>query len=286
MDLFRKHQDQQGRGLTYDLWKNFPLMEIMALRDLNVGYGVFPNLASFDSAVDAAAGTVRYGSDGARTYEDADSYIKQLKEVGGGLRIFNTTNNEEAWIQWGGDNGAPFRISDAAGEARELVFEAAIRFNTVADDKGGFFIGLGEEGLAAADTIVDAGTLADKDLIGFFRAEGDGDAIDIVYRKAGQALQTVKADWKTIAADTWYHVGFRYHQKNRTVKFWFGTGDRSTTIMDVDTDNTITAADIAAATFPDAELLAPLAGGKSASADDTYMDVRLLACGQLAPAAD
>ena len=195
MDLLNKHEEQQGNGLSYELWKNFPVVESLALRDLNVGYGVYPDLVSFNTT-----------SGGAATYTDSSSTIAQLTEaqggVGGGIRVFNTADNEEASIQWCGGAGSPFRISNVAGEERELVFECRFRTDVITDAKAGFFIGLAEEGLAAANTITDAGALADKDAIGFHRLEGDGDTLDFVYQKAGQTAQTVKADWKTIAAST------------------------------------------------------------------------------------
>ena len=288
MDLFNFHEDQERRGLSYNLWRNFPVAQVLMLRDLNAGVGVYPNLASFDSSVDAAAATVRYGSDGARIYVDASSTIKQLTKAqggqAGGIRIFNTADNEEAWIQWGGDAGSPFCISDLAAEAAELVFEMAFRTDTITDSKAGFFLGLMEEGCAAANTITDAGALADKDYIGFHRLEGDGDTLELAYKKNGQTAQTVKTDWKTIAVNTWYHVGFRYNPINKTVRAYFGTGDRATR-MRADDTNIITAANIEANTFPDGEGLAPIAGGKNASADDHNLDLRLVACGQRALAA-
>lgn len=285
MDFRNKHENQAGRGLTGELWKGFPSAEIFTFRDRSVGYGVMPELEAFDSAVDAAVATVRYAP-GARIYVDASSTIKQIPDYpGGGIRLFNTADNEECWIQWGGDVGAPFVISDSSG--RDLIAEWAFRLNTITDDKAGFFIGLAEAGLAAADTISDAGAMADKDFIGFLRSEGDGDAIDFVYNKAGAGgMTTVKADWQTIAADTWYHVGLRFSANGRSVVPYFGTGDRSTTKMAADTDNKVSSTDIAAATFPDGEALAPLLGGKNASADDAYMDIRLMGIGQLAAAAD
>ena len=277
MDLLNKHEEQQGNGLSYELWKNFPVVESLALRDLNVGYGVYPDLVSFNTT-----------SGGAATYTDSSSTIAQLTEaqggVGGGIRVFNTADNEEASIQWCGGAGSPFRISNVAGEERELVFECRFRTDVITDAKAGFFIGLAEEGLAAANTITDAGALADKDAIGFHRLEGDGATLDFVYQKAGQTAQTVKADWKTIAASTWYHVGLRYNATNKTVRAYFGTGDR-TTAMRADDTNIVTSANIDAATFPNSEGLAPLVSCKNAHADDHNLDIGLIACGQAAIAA-
>jgi len=292
MDHIHKISDQVGRGLTYNLWKNFPLHEAVLFRDLNVGYGIYPDLVNFDSAVDAAAATVRYAN-GARISVDTSCTIAQLTGAqgghGGGIRLSTTTtDNVEAWIQWGGASGSPFRISNTAGAAKDLVFEFAFRTSTVTDSKAGFFIGLMEEGCAAENTITDAGALADKDYFGIHRLEGDGDAIDIVYKKAGQTAVVHKADWQTIAANTWYHVGFRYDAKSRSITPWFGTGNRSTTPMAADLTNRLVATDISSATdiFPNGEGLAPIIGIKNATNETATLDVRLLCCGQVAIAAD
>jgi hypothetical protein len=205
----------------------------------------------------------------------------------GATRIFATTDNQEAWMQ-GCNGGEPFVISDTAAESRDLVFECCFRAANITVSKGGFFIGLMEGGLAT-DTIADAGTLADKDFIGLFKPEGNTSGVDLVYNKAGAGGVTTHVDdWKTIAALTWYNFGFRYDGRKNVVTFYWGTGDRSTTPMAPDESSTsiVTAADIAAATFPDSEYLAPIAGLKNAHADDYYIDLRLMACAQLAKAAD
>ena len=290
MTVHHKHQDQMGAGLTQDLWKNFPKDEILTFRDLNSGFGVYPNLASFDVAVDAAAATVLYGSDGARGYIDSSSTIAQLTHaeggVTGGIRLFATADNEETWMQWGGALGSPFVISDTAAELRDMVFEVAFRVANITTAKYGFFTGLMEEGSASADTIADDGTLADKDYFGFFKPEGNTSGIDIVYRKSGQTAVEHVGDWKTIAANTWYHMGFKWDSLAKTITPWFGTGDRSTTIMAMDRTNRVIGSDISDTTdiFPDSEGMAPIVGLKNAHADDAYLDIRLLACGQVAPA--
>lgn len=285
MQILNKREDQLAKGLTYDLWKNFPVTEALILRDLNAGFGVYPNLVSFN--VEQGNNDI-LGPDGLAIRKDTENTVLQLTKAtggqGGGIRLTqHATDNHETYLQWCGMGGSPFTISTTANQDRELIFEVAFRTNTITNDRMGFFIGLAEEGLAVADTMNDTGgVMADKDFIGIQRQEGDGENLDILYRKEGQDQQTFKADWKTIAVNTWYHYGMRWNPINKTIAFWFGTGDRSTTPMRRDGDNVMTATQVAAATFPNGEGLAPFIGVKQAHTTESTLDIRLLACAQAA----
>jgi hypothetical protein len=283
MDLYNKHENQQGVGLTYDLWKNFPTHEIFALKDQNVGFGCMMDPAN-PPFVPVATTTVVNCGGGWTGYADSAEYIRGTlhTEYGDGpaLRFFTTTDNQECWIK-GGGGGDPFMISDTAADAKELVFECSFRVANITTAKYGFFVGLAQ-GLLATNMIADAGTLADTGLIGLFKPEGDTTTVDLVYQKASGGVITHKDAWKTIAALTWYHFGLRYNPNTKTLTPYWGTGDRSTTKMAADTDNAILSTDIDDATFPDGIGMSPLCGMKAAHADDAYVDVRTLACAQRA----
>ena len=124
---------------------------------------------------------------------------------------------------------------------------------------GNFFVGAGEEGLAAADTITDAGALASKDLIGFQCAEGTPTSIDFVYRCAGQAAQQVKVGAGTAAAATWVKLGWIYLPNNPTTKKIIAYVDN------VEVGTFITSTNLAAATFPLDQALSPLFGVKNST---------------------
>ncbi|MCU0962870.1 MAG: hypothetical protein MUF48_22470 [Pirellulaceae bacterium] len=291
MDLLNKHEEQVGRGLAYPLWKNFPFNEVFIQKDTNVGYGWMMNPMNLPNC---PVNTTTVGDyNGFRCYTDSAEYIRPTlaSEYDGppALRLFATTDNQEAWAQ--ACNGAePFVISDTAAECRDLVFEVCFRAVNITVTKGGFFIGLMEAGTAAENTIADAGTLADKDMIGLFKPEGNTSGIDFVYNKAGAGGVTTHVDdFATIAALTWYRFGFRFNAATRIITPWWGTGDNTTTAFKPKTTTAtgiIAATSIAAATFPDSEYLAPLVGVKNAHADDYYIDIRSWAVGQLSKAAD
>lgn len=286
MDFLNKHEEQMKRGLSYDLWKNFPAHEILTLRDLNVGIGWQMDPCNLPNCPVNITTVADYH--GYRCYTDSAEYIRPTlaSEYDGppALRLFATTDNQEAWAQ--ACNGAePFVISDTAAECRDLVFEVCLRQANITTAKSGWFVGLMEAGLAT-DTIVDAGTMCDKDFIGFFKPEGNTAGVDFVYRKNGQAMVEKLGDILTVAALTWYRLGFRFNATNRTITPWVGTGDNTTTKFAASTSGVVTATNIATATFPDSEYMAPIAGLKNAHADDYYIDIRSWAVAQLAKAAD
>jgi len=226
-----------------------------------VGYGLVEDFDAFGQTVAVTSNVGYYaGKSGAwKSYEDNSCAITPQATVNGEIVIATTTSdNVEVWLQSGASAAAPFVISDTSGSDKKLVFEARVKTSTATNSKFGFFVGLAEEGLAAADTIADDGTLASKDLIGFFRPEGDGDGIDFVYQKAGQALQTIVADI-TVAADTYLKLGFVYDPAAPAAK-------RIAVYVDgVEQSTYVTATNIAAATFPDGEELGVLIGGKNAT---------------------
>jgi hypothetical protein len=290
MDLLNKHEEQVGRGISYPLWKNFPFYEVFVQKDTNVGYGWMMDPLNLPNCPVNITTVADYN--GYRCYTDSAEYIRPTlaSEYDGppALRLFATTDNQEAWAQ--ACNGAePFVISDTAAECRDLVFEVCFRAKdadtTLSADKGGFFIGLMEAGLAT-NTIGDDGTMIDKDFIGFFKPEGSAAGVDFVYRISGGAMVTDVDDLGTITSNTWYRAGFRYNASTRIITPWWGTGDNTTTKFAPVTADVVTAAEIAAATFPDSEYLAPIAGLKNAHADDYYIDIRSWTVGQLSKAAD
>ncbi len=132
---------------------------------------------------------------------------------------------------------------------REVAFEVRVKASTIADTKNGFFLGLWEPlEPTATSHIADAGTLADKNFIGFHRLEGDGDKVDIVYKADGQTQQSF-TDAQTLVADTFVKLGF-YFDGRATLRFYLNGVEYETARLDKD--------DLTAATFPDDVNLAPV----------------------------
>jgi hypothetical protein len=269
-------------GCSPSIWADFPTLEL--LHDPGKGVHMFDDFSG-QGAMTATGDTVGHwvvtsdggtaaSISGAETNLDEGPCASYLKLDTG------STDNNEITMTWG--KGACFMISDAAAEESKLWFEVRFAIETIADDDTGFFIGLAEEGLGA-DFIADAGTLADKDFIGVFRPEGDGDGLDLVHNiESGGGVVTHKADWQTLVAVTFYKFGFVYDPNDvnktdgtnydRVVPYWNGVPDRA---------NGMDAADIAASDFPDSEYLTPIIATKINSTTPVSLYIDWIRCGQL-----
>jgi len=290
MQLLRKHEEQVGRGLTYDLWKNFPADEILLHKDSNVGHGVMLDPCAPPYVV--ASSTNLLAGNGVRGFTDAAESIGGLTiaqyDGGQGFRMLASADNGAAELQWGG-NGEQFIISDTAADAKELIFEVQFRVSTITANDLAFFIGLAGrntlDGDFLADNVADKDAIADVDLIGIFHDHPATTALDINYQIAGTVATEHEAAWKTLAIDTWYTFGMRYLPNPGRIDFYWGSGDRTTTVFAKD-DNPITSTDIAAADFPDGQGLAPTIAIKGGHANDKTLDIRTFACAQRAYPAD
>lgn len=201
-------------------------------------------------------------------YADTGGTVTQLATASGGVvRIAtDSTDNDEVWISAGAATGVFGAVSDTAGSDKLTIFEARFRVGQVTNAYN-IFVGLSEEGLAAADTVTDAGALASKDLLGFWVLEADGDALSFGYRKAGQTAQTTISSAQVLVASTWYKVGFIYDPKAPTSK-------RISVYVDNEEKSTyVTGTNIAAATFPDGEELTFLAGLKNGAGTAHSLDI-------------
>ena len=251
-----------NKGPSPALWGR-----LQHVSDPNDRYEFFTDFLQFGGSVSTNVG--EYIGEGGRwvSYEDTGGSIAQLaSEVGGAVRITtDTTDNDECWMMPGGTASVFGKISDTAGEDKLLIFEARVRFGVVTS--GNAFVGLSEEGLAAADTITDAGALASKDFIGFCVLEADPDALMFVYRKAGQAMVTKIASVQALTASTWYKVGFVFDPtfpEDKRIKVFVDGSENATYV---------TATNIATATFPDGEELHVLLGVKNSTTVAQPLDV-------------
>ena len=105
--------------------------------------------------------------------------------------------------------------------------------------KEGHRVGLiGAATLSATVPIAADGTLADINLVGFHRLEGDGDQIDFVYKADGVTQVTVASDILSTAlvADTAVRLGFHYEEDTALLTFYVnGTPSATTKTIPSDT---------------------------------------------------
>jgi hypothetical protein len=167
----------------------------------------------------------------------------------GELIAFATSDNQAVEGQW----SCPI-VSSGSGA---WAFGARIKQSILTDSRAGHFAGLMVPSNLAGDLIVDGGTLQTEGSLGFQIKEGDGDKIDVIYDKTGQAQNEHAADWATQVADT-YNVVELYYNGTTIAMYLDG----------VATGTAISAADIAAADFPAATIMVPTIALKNANAAD------------------
>jgi hypothetical protein len=247
---------------TKGIWAGIPWDQIKAgEREGGVFFDDFknmPNLTETDADLHKYA--VYQDTGGTNTLgQDPDDEHGALKIVLSG------TANEEAWIQAGGNLGPAYNfIIPSVAVPHTIAFEARIKKSAIAT--GGMFVGMGEPGMAVANTIADGGTIVDKDYIGFFVPEADADGLDFVYNKASGANPTINnADVHTVVADTYVKVGWLYHYKNPAAK------QIKVFVNGVIQSDFVTRTEIADTTnFPGGEEMNVLFGGKVGSTDTAH----------------
>lgn len=258
--------DQSGRGLSPGLWGN--VNAGMRSGDPSAGIFLMEDFLGFNGKVTSNVGHYTGQAGGYYSYEDSAQSILQLAtERGGVIRLLTTTtDNLENSLQFGGATSVLGSLSDAAGARLLTIFEARIRTSVVLDSKAGLFIGLAQEGVAVNSFMADTGSvLADKDLIGFWRDEADGDQMDTVYQKTSGGVVELEADAldTALVAAAWTKLGLVYdphHPDGARVSF-FQNG------LKLGTELELTAGDpdTFPATFPDGEELSPVFAIKNAT---------------------
>lgn len=163
-------------------------------------------------------------------------------------------DNHEAWMQAGG--GAGVHLIDGT---TLYGFEARVRVNVLTDL--GVAVGVSQTGSAAANMLTDNdGAVSDKNQIIFHSDTAAPTVVDLVYKADGQTAQVLIAGVHTWVAAEWVKLGFLIDptaEPSRRGKFFVNGQEQSTYL---------TAAQLAAATFPSDALLSPIFGLKTGAA--------------------
>jgi hypothetical protein len=266
MALHGKHaSDVGGAEPSGSIWGNVPFVE--SLVDPGIGYGVHEEFLGFNGLLTSTTGDYTGQAGGYSSYQDTSDTILQLAtETTGVVRIAtDTTDNDEAWLQYGG--AASVMATLAASGGKKLCFETRVRMDTIASRN--IFFGLAEEGFAAGDAITDAGAMVTtKDFIGFRSLEGDATGMDHVYQKASQTTVVVKDDAQTLVAATWYKFGFiydpNYYNTSKVIRFFIDGVEQADGVA-------LTALDDA--TFPGGEEMSPVWGVKNGTTAAINFDI-------------
>jgi hypothetical protein len=256
-----KHKSNNDGRFSDAIWGDLP-EEIKW--DPTVGVYACDAFTNFGGVVASNVGYYSGSHGGSyKSYEDGSCLIAQDPTALGRLKLtVEATNNNEVWLQSCGGTGVLGKIGSSS--PRKMWFEARVATAQILAQN--FFVGLSEEGLAAANTQADSGgAMADKDYLGFRVTEDAPSAVDIVFRKAGAGGEVeVLAAAHTLVASTFVNLGFVFDPV-------VGVAQRIRFYVDgVKLGSYVTAAQVAGATFPNGEELAFLLGGKNNNAGNIH----------------
>jgi len=281
-NLMATHIGQRGSKLSPRLWARL-IDQMLTADGTPPGVMLYDDFDSFPNLSVTTAAAQLQPTNGYFAYIEDDATlgrIRQQPNQPSAIELLTSTDaadgdNHDTVLGTNGNAGVLGVISDTPADAKMLICEFRFRMNSVANTAGSTFLGLGEEGLCAANTPIADDTghkISSDDLIGFFIGEDDGDALRFVYRKNGGAIQTVLTYGTALAANVWYNAGFIYDPQaplSKRIKIFIDNIEQSTFI---------TGDQIAAATFPDGERLAMYAAIKgSANAAAQHFDLDLWA---------
>ncbi len=277
-------EDMSTRLFSPRLWRGFgaptnmnPLGSSYQAPSGNPAFGFFDDFLTFQAStlegpyllLETATGTIEQIADTA-------AVKGQVSFVTAG-----DTAEDELVLQWGRGLGAPFKFAN-----NDLAFEACFSLSSITTAKVAIATGLGEVGMGATDSLLVDTTqvLADKNFCGYVKLKGETDDFDGAYKADGQTYQDGAVKTKldslatfTASATTYHKLGFRYRAHPATVE-WYVDGVMPGGNI---TPARLTAAEIAAATFPNDMFMAPIMGIKDAAGNlAVTMNLDWWACAQ------
>lgn len=222
-------------GPSGSIWGDCPIEDFTTpdASAKGIGYFRFIDFSKFRTSTNVNAAEAHW-QDGLKVFGDNGFALTTLDELPGGQTVGSDGDNEGGSV---GDMNYPFQLDRGK---KAFWFECMVKFSSISNTLHGDFIGLIDaSALSATVPITAAGALADENLVGFFRPEGDGDGIDTVYKANGVTAVTLQADAVVPVADTWVKLGIKFipfgdpKGDNRLV--FFKNGTRLTTSYEIPT---------------------------------------------------
>lgn len=255
-----------SRGPSFALWKDCPWSSI----DNNPTLGI----RFFDDFVNFPTHSADSNTTGYASYIDTGNTITQAATAGGvAVLATDTTDNDGPVLQAGGGTGGSFQITTAT--AGKLWFEARISCDTIADSA--IALGLGAPNMTADNGVLvdDTGALGTS--LGFIGVIAPSDSSSTLVFKAAHVKASGTATYpvtglKTLAADTWCKIGFKFDPTEDSIT-WYIDGTANATTLDVSTAGTTD--------FPAGVLLSPVIALKNGTGAARLLRIDWWRCAQL-----
>lgn len=188
---------QTDRAPSRGVWHDCPWGDITE--------GVIPGVVFWDDFVSMpkTPGTTE-GNWGSYTQFSSTGGTITAGTGQGGEAIFAVDDDDEAISIR--TLATPFLISRSS---KKFWFETRVKLSTIQNTTFEFFVGMMENAALSATVPIasTAGALANQNLVGFYRTESDGDAINTTYRANGVAQVTVGTGEVVPEADTYMKLG-------------------------------------------------------------------------------
>lgn len=191
------------RGPSASVWGRFP---VRAIQDGTIdGAYLFDDFTSFNKTPATTEGNWAAGM-GYAQFSDTGGTITSGTGTGGEIVLASDDDNEGASIR---TLAVPFKLIQGG---YKFAAEVRLKFSTIANTTFEAFWGLMENtALTAAIPITTtAATLADKNLVGFYRTESAGSTVLTTYKADGITAVVVQDAAVTIVAATYIKLGMKY----------------------------------------------------------------------------
>jgi hypothetical protein len=268
-----------ARGPSPNVWADCPILDIA--EDPGIGIHLYEDWSRMPVLTTPTITTEAFYGSGWKAFGSAGgTVVSATIEGGGGLTLTETDDNQGIGLQL---IALPFKISRSHGK---FWMEWRLKTNTVSDTEHGFFVGLGDSmTLSATVPIAAAGTLADENIVGFHRLEGDGDQLDTVYKADGVTQVTLQSDVLdttntvagALAADTYIKLGMVYDPSQDQA----GSSRLSFYVNNVRLSTSYEMASGSGTDFPNDVQLAPLFAMLCASNNDAVVTLEWVRAAQL-----
>lgn len=189
-----------SRKPSPNIWHDCPWT---AIKDGTIeGIALFDDFGSFNKTPATTEGNWA-AEMGYAQFSGTGGTITAGTGLGGEAIFASDDDNEGAAIR---SLATPFKIIRTG---KKFWFECRVKLSTIADTTFEFFVGLMENAALTATVPITttAATLADQNLVGFYRTESDGDAINTTYKADTVTAVTVGTGEVVPAANTYMKLG-------------------------------------------------------------------------------
>lgn len=274
--------ENSGRLHSGNIWKDCPIEDIR--NDPTAGFYVFDDFVmapnSVGTTITTMAGLAGYNAYGG-THATIAALTSPTSGASGELKVYGDTDGDSVSCSVQVP-GWPFKISGISGsKTKKLWFEARVAVSSIADSNTEAFVGLAEPlSLAAAVPITDtAATLADQNIVGFYRTESDGDKWQFSYKANGVTAVTSHATLATPVASTYMKLGMKFDPDANTLKVFIDGTETALTTPIISTQLGATAG----TDFPNDVFMSPVLAIRNATGSSPgYLLCDWFACAQLA----